>query len=312
MKIIKPKFWDLKETTLLSNLLLPFTLPLIINNYLLSFKKKRETKEIKTICLGNIYIGGTGKTPLTIKLDQILKELNFKTATIKKFYTDQVDEQKLLANKSKLYCHKNRFEALKNAIKDNVDVAIFDDGLQDRYLKYDISFVCFNDNNWIGNGRLIPSGPLREKLKSISKYDAIFLNSIEEKNFDIYEAIKKVSKSIKIFSTYYKPTNIHQFNIHDNYLAFSGIGNPSNFKTTLQKNKFKIIKEINYPDHYNYQKKDMEIIKKIAKSFNAKIITTEKDYVKIPKEYINDINFLEIELVIKEQDELISFIKSKI
>ena len=76
MKIIKPKFWDLKETTLLSNLLLPFTLPLIINNYLLSFKKKRETKEIKTICLGNIYIGGTGKTPLTIKLDQILKELN--------------------------------------------------------------------------------------------------------------------------------------------------------------------------------------------------------------------------------------------
>ena len=229
MKIIKPKFWDLKETTLLSNLLLPFTLPLIINNYLLIFKKKRETKEIKTICLGNIYIGGTGKTPLTIKLDQILKELNFKTATIKKFYSDQVDEQKLLANKSKLYCHKNRFEALKNAIKDNVDVAIFDDGLQDRYLKYDISFVCFNDNNWIGNGRLIPSGPLREKLKSISKYDAIFLNSIEEKNFDIYEAIKKVSKSIKIFSTYYKPTNIHQFNIHDNYLAFSGIGNPSNF-----------------------------------------------------------------------------------
>mgnify|MGYP003685635239 FL=1 len=102
-------------------------------------------------------------------MDQILKELNFKTATIKKFYTDQVDEQKLLANKSKLYCNRNRFEALKNAIKDNVDVAIFDDGLQDRYLKYDISFVCFNDNNWIGNGRLIPSGPLREKLKSISK-----------------------------------------------------------------------------------------------------------------------------------------------
>tara|TARA_B110000444_G_scaffold253567_1_gene284653 strand:- start:267 stop:1205 length:939 start_codon:yes stop_codon:yes gene_type:complete len=312
MKIRKPKFWDLKETNILSYLLLPFTLPLIINNYFLSFKKNRISKVIKTICLGNIYIGGTGKTPLAIKLDQILKGLNFKTATIKKFYSEQVDEQKLLASKSKLYCNTNRREALKHAIKDNVDIAIFDDGLQDRHLNYDISFVCFNDICWIGNGRLIPSGPLREKLKSILKYDAIFLNGNEEKNLDIYEAIKKVSKSIRIFNTYYKPTNIHKFNIKDNYLAFSGIGNPNSFKMTLLKNKFKIIKEMNYPDHYNYQKKDMEIIKKIAKQFNAKIITTEKDFVKIPQEYTDNINFLEIDLVIKEKDELISLIKSKI
>ena len=72
MKISKPKFWDFKKPNYLSYLLLPFTLPIILNNYVLSFKKKNNNENIKTICLGNIYVGGTAKTPLTIKLNQIL------------------------------------------------------------------------------------------------------------------------------------------------------------------------------------------------------------------------------------------------
>jgi len=238
MIISKPKFWDFKKPNYISYLLLPFTLLIIINNYFLSFKKKNN-KNIKTICLGNIYVGGTAKTPLTIKLNQILTQLNFKTATIKKFYKNQIDEQKLLAAKSKLYCKKNRIMALNDAIKDNIEIAIFDDGLQDSFLNYDLSFVCFNSTNWIGNGCLIPSGPLREKLKSILKYDAIFLNGNEEDNSHIKNSIKKISKDIKIFETYYKPVNVHKLNIEDNYLIFSGIGNPNSFKKTLLKNNFK-------------------------------------------------------------------------
>ena len=312
MKINKPKFWDLKKTTYLSKLLQPFTLPLIINNYFLSLNKKNKNKKIKTICLGNIYVGGTGKTPLTIKLNKILQGLNFKTATIKKFYKKQNDEQILLNNKTRLYCNKKRSEALNEAIKDGIEIAIFDDGLQDRSLKYDLSFVCFNNENWIGNGKLIPSGPLRENLKSILKYDAIFLNGNEEDNLDIKKSIKKISNNIKIFETLYKPTNVDKFNPNDNYLIFSAIGNPNTFRMTLLKNKIKIIKEIIFPDHYQYKKMDIEQIKHIALNLNLKIITTEKDFVKIPKKYSDDINFLEIDLIIKKQDELISFIKSQL
>ena len=312
MKISKPKFWDFKRPNYLSYLLLPFTIPIIINNYFLNFKKKLKNENIKTICLGNIYVGGTGKTPLTIKLNQILQKLNFKTASIKKFYENQIDEQNLLSAKTKLYCKKNRIAALNEAINDSIDIAIFDDGLQDNYLNYDLSFVCFNNDSWIGNGLLIPSGPLREKLKNITKYDAIFLNGNEEENLSIKYSIQKIKSDIKIFETYYKPTNIDKFNIEDNYLIFSGIGNPKSFKETLLKNKFKIIKEINFSDHHNYNKKDIKKIKKIASSLNAKIITTEKDYIKISQEDSDKINFLEIDIVIKEQNELISFIKSKI
>ena len=308
----KPKFWDFKKPNYISYLLLPFTLPIKLNNYFLSLKKSKKYKNIKTICLGNIYVGGTAKTPLTIKLSQILQKLNFKTATIKKFYKNQIDEQKLLSKKSNLYCKKNRVDALNEALKDNIDIAIFDDGLQDAFLNYDLSFVCFNNINWIGNGSLIPSGPLREKLTSIFKYDAIFLNGNEEDNSDIKDSIRKINKNIKIFETYYHPINVHKFDLEDNYLIFSGIGCPHSFKKTLLKNKFKIIKEIEFPDHYQYTKKDLEKIRSIAINLNAKIITTEKDYVKIPQTNLDKIYFLEIDLIIKKQDELVSFIKSKI
>ncbi len=309
---VKPKFWDLKKPNYLSYLLLPFTIPIILNNYFLSFKKKRNIGNIKTICLGNIYVGGTAKTPLTIKLNQILRKLNFKTASIKKFYKSQIDEQKLLADKSILYCNKNRKNALRDALNNNIDVAIFDDGLQDRYLTYDISFVCFSSANWIGNGFLIPSGPLREKLKSVQKYDAIFLTGNEENNSHIKDSLRKIDKGIKIFETYYKPTNINQFNNEDAYLIFSGIGDPDNFKKTLLKYKLNIVKEMKFSDHYQYKLKDLSKIKSIAAKLNAKIITTEKDFVKIPQGNRDKIKFLEIDLVIKKQDELISFIKSKI
>ena len=129
MKIKKPNFWDYKKPNFLSYLLLPFTLPVIISNFFLNNGSKVDkNSKIKNICIGNIYLGGTAKTPLSIKINQILKNLNYKSAIIKKFYIDQIDEQKLLSENSKLYCFKTRAEALIEAIKDENDIAIFDDG----------------------------------------------------------------------------------------------------------------------------------------------------------------------------------------
>tara|TARA_B100000795_G_scaffold254482_1_gene225430 strand:+ start:3884 stop:4822 length:939 start_codon:yes stop_codon:yes gene_type:complete len=312
MKLKKPSFWDYKKPSFISYLLLPFTLPLIINNFFLDFKPKKSNKEIKSICVGNLYVGGTAKTPLTIKINEILTKINLRTATIKKFYTDQIDEQKLLEKKTKLYCFKNRKKAIKEAIKDGVDVAIFDDGLQDLAIEYDLSFVCFNNLTWIGNGFLIPAGPMREKLKSLRKYDAVFLNGNGENVSRLKILIKKFNKKIKIFETYYKVKNINKFKKKEKYLIFSGIGNPESFKKTLTKNNFNIIEEVIFPDHYQYSASDINNIKKLAKELNAKIITTEKDYVKINSRDNKEINFLEIVLFLKKEKELINFIKKNI
>ena len=313
MKLKKPKFWDYQKPNFLSYILLPLTLPIIINNFFLDLKKniKKSTRP-KKICIGNIYIGGTAKTPLTIKIYQILNNLNIKTATIKKFYKNHYDEQRMLSEKTILYCEKTRISALDKAIQDKVDVAIFDDGLQDKTINYDLKIVCFNNIKWTGNGFLIPAGPLREKINSISKYDAAFLNGNEKNNSMLKLLLKKYNANIKIFESKYKAININQININEKYIIFSGIGNPENFKQTLVNNNIKITKEIIFPDHHNYTQKDIDYIRSKAIDHNSKILTTEKDYIKIKSFKSDDITYLKIELDIKNEDKLIDYLKTYI
>ena len=313
MKLNKPKFWDYQKPNFLSYILLPLTLPLIINNFFLNLKKNnKKSSKPKKICIGNIYIGGTAKTPLTIKIYQILNDLSIKTATIKKFYRDHYDEQKMLSEKTILYCEKTRLSALNKAIQSNVDVVIFDDGLQDKKINYDLKIVCFNSIKWIGNGFLIPAGPLREKIDSVSKYDLAFLNGNEKNNSTLKLLLKKYNTNIQIFESEYKPINIKQFNINDKYIIFSGIGNPENFKQTLVDNNIKITKEIIFPDHHNYTQKNIDYVRSEATNNNSKILTTEKDYMKIKLFKNDDIKYLKIELDIKNEDKLIEYLKTHI
>jgi len=310
MKLKKPKFWDYQHPNLLSYILLPLTFPLIINNFFLNLKKNtKKNDKPKKICIGNIYIGGTAKTPLTIKIYQILSKLNIKTGIIKKFYRNHYDEQEMLSEKTKLYCEKNRIQALTKAIKDNIDIAVFDDGLQDKSINYDLKIVCFNSIKGIGNGFLIPAGPLREKISSVSKYDAAFINGNEKDNIKLKSLLKKYNASIEIFESNYKAINIKELDINKEYLVFSGIGNPESFKQTLINNNIKIVKEIIFPDHYQYTQKDINHIRFQAKQLHLEILTTEKDYIKIKSNKNNDIKYLMVELDIRNEDKLMKYLR---
>ena len=310
MNIKKPKFWDFKKPNLISYLLIPFTIPLLINNFFLN-KKNKKIKEIKSICVGNIYIGGTGKTPSTIRLYEILRKIEPQICTGKKFYSNHEDEKIILEKKTNLICEDNREKIIQIAIKKKQKIIIFDDGLQDKKLDFDLKFVCFEAENWIGNGKLIPAGPLREKISSLKKYDAVFLKD-SELNKNVQEIIKNYNQNIEVFHTSYQIKNFRSFDLSKKFLVFSGIGNPKNFMNTLNKNNFKIIDQIIFSDHYNYKQEDIDFIKNRAKKINAEIITTEKDFVKISKFDNKNINLLEIELKIENEKKLINFIKKKI
>ena len=311
MKFKKPKFWDYKKPGLIAYFLIPLSFFGIIFNL---FKKKplKKYKKIKTICVGNIYLGGTGKTPISIKLNQLLKELNYKTAFIKKYYKDQIDEQKILKKNGKLFCKKNREESLNEAINSEIEICIFDDGLQDKKIKYNISFVCFNNQSLIGNGLLIPAGPLRENLKNLLNYDAIFLNGNNEDTSNFRNIIENINPNLKIFESFYEPTNIGELNKEDKYLVFSGIGNPDTFIKTLKNNGFNIIKNLDFPDHYNYSDNNIKYIKNLAKKLNAKILTTEKDFMRINKTISENISYLKIHLKVKNEISLINFLKERL
>ena len=309
MKIKKPYFWDLPKPNIISYFLIPFSILIIIRNFFLKFIKKKKSSNIKTICIGNIYIGGTGKTSLTIKVYEILNKLNKKIATVKKYYSDQKDEQYLLDEKTSLIISESRSKAIEQGIKENYKILIFDDGLQDAKIDYDLKFVCFKSKNWIGNGLYIPAGPLREKISSLKKFNAVFLNGNSDDLETIQYQIKKINPNIKIFITHYRISNINEYDLKSKYLIFSAIGDPLSFKNILIENNFDISKELIFGDHYNYDNKDIEKIQNIAKKNNLKIITTEKDYVKIPDKLKHNINYLSINLYIQNESELIELLK---
>ena len=304
----KPLFWDYKKPNLLSYFLLPLTLPIIIRNFFFTTLKKKKFPEIKTICVGNIYLGGTGKTPLCIKIYEILKEKNFNIATVKKFYKNQKDEQLLLQKKTTTIIANTRKEAVLESIKKKYAVLIFDDGLQDSQIDYDKKLVCFKSNNWVGNGQIIPAGPLREKISSLKRFDAIFLNGNKDNNKELKEKILRINSNIKIFQTSYKISDINKYDLNSEYLIFSGIGEPKDFKNLLIENGFKIKKEIIFSDHFEYTSKEINKILDLAKNENLKILTTEKDYMKLSQSLNKEISFLDIDLEIENQKELINFL----
>tara|TARA_B100000989_G_scaffold139420_1_gene103714 strand:+ start:925 stop:1857 length:933 start_codon:yes stop_codon:yes gene_type:complete len=310
MKFKKPNFWDLEKPNFIALVLLPFSYLIILYNFLT--RKKNKINNIKTICIGNIYLGGTGKTPLCIEMIKVLNSLNYKTCFIKKDYSDQLDEQKLLASKGKIFCEKKRIDAAKKAIDEEFDVAIFDDGLQDNKIEYDLNIVCFNEKTGVGNGLMLPSGPLRENLKNLNRYDAVFINgnNLNELNFE--KKIKENFPNLKLFKSTYIITNLDKLDTNEKYLAFAGIGNFNSFIDLLNKNNFKILKSLSYPDHYEYSEHDIKKIKEIALSEKLKIITTEKDYFRIQDKIRKEIEIIQIKLDIKNKDKFIDFIKKKL
>jgi len=303
MKLKKPKFWDYKKPSFFSYLLLPLsiTIGLIAK---INSKPKYPNSKIKTICVGNIYIGGTGKTSLTIKIKEILDKNNIKACFIKKFYPNQTDEQKLLSKNGAVFSNLKRITALDEAISEDFEVAIFDDGLQDNSIKYDMEIVCFNNLNWIGNGLTLPSGPLRESINNLKFYENVFLNGNEESLIAIKDQIKKINPNININSGKYTPLNIGEFDKDQNYLVFSGIGNHKTFVEMLKNNKLKIVSDLEYPDHYQYSKRDFDEIIINAKKFNAHIITTEKDYLRLENFNRNEILYVKSSLVISDEKSL--------
>ena len=309
MNLKKPKFWDYKKPNIYAYCLQPLAYILqIINSIKFLVKIKNQNLKIKTICIGNIYIGGTGKTSLSIKINEILNSNNIRSCFIKKFYDNQIDEKKLLEKRGKVFSSLKRIDAINQAEDEEFDVAILDDGLQDRTLKCDINFVCFNNQNWIGNGLTIPAGPLRESIKNLKRYHNIFINGNNKHLSDIKKDILKINPNINIHVGIYQPLNLHEFNKNDQYLVFSGIGNHQTFTSMIKENGLNISKDIEFPDHYKYTDSDIEQIIDQANALNSKIITTEKDYLRLENYKPKEIKFIKSTLRIIDEKKLISTI----
>ena len=309
MKLKKPKFWDSSRFSFWAILFFPISILFLLFSFINKYKISKKFP-IPIICVGNIYVGGTGKTPLASEIFKITKSLGKNPAFVKKYYDYLKDEITMLKKVGTTFVSKSRKEAIESLIKNKNDIAILDDGFQDYTIKKNFSVVCFNQKQWIGNGLVIPSGPLRERITAVNRSDCIVING--ERNIKIEDQIYNKNKNAKIFYSKYKPVDINRFKDKQIY-AFSGIGNPSNFFDLLKENNLNLIGTNSFPDHYHFTKSDLEIlIKKINSEKNQILLTTEKDYFRIHDNFKTHFQYLKIELEIENKDNFIELIKKNI
>ncbi len=303
MNLIKPKFWD-EKFSLLSLLLIPLSLIyqsiLIIKNLFI----KEKSFDIPIICVGNIYLGGTGKTPLSIEIFKILKENSKTPCIVKKYYKNQFDEHKLIDQITKsLVLGKTRLQAINFSKEKNFKSIILDDGYQDKSIKKNLNIICFNSSQSIGNNLVIPAGPLRESLKALDHSQIVVING--EKNIELEKKILFIKKEMNIYYSKYKPYNLEKFK-NLKLLAFAGIGNPENFFNLCKENNLDLRKTLSFPDHYNFKKKEIDKINDYAIQNDLSIITTHKDYLRIQDLGFKNINYLETALVIHQKEKFIN------
>ena len=307
MNFKKPKFWDQPIISFWSILLFPFSLVFLLTSSIIKIFKTQKKFSIPIICIGNIYVGGTGKTPLTSEIFKILMSSGKNPGFVKKSYSYLSDEITMLKKIGKVFYDKNRTHAIKKLISEGYDVAVLDDGFQDFTIKKDFSILCFNSKQLIGNGLVIPSGPLRENFNSILRANCIVING--DKNLEFENKIKKTfKKEIKIFYSKYKIKNMENLQ-NKEIIAFAGIGNPSNFFDLLKENNLNLKKTYSFPDHHFYSQKDFD---KIIGDNATKVVTTEKDYYRMNNEQKKNCYCVVVDLEIENKDEFINLIKSKL
>ena len=308
MKINKPFFWS-KPKNFITLILLPITFLVFMFLFLKKIINKAKKFNIPVLCVGNIYIGGTGKTPLSLLIAEELKSQGKKPVIVKKFYKGHKDEHLLIKKRGvPLILEKDRTDSLKLAEKE-FDLAILDDGFQDYKIIKDLNVLCFHSNQLIGNGYIFPSGPLRESLSAINRAQIVVING--EKNLTFENKLKKINSKVNIFYSKYKLTNQKDFN-NKKILAFAGIGNPENFFNLLIESGLNIKKTISFPDHYDFKKEEILEIIESAKKLNYTVLTTEKDFLRIKSFNFSEIYSCNIVLEISKKSELITLIQKNL
>jgi tetraacyldisaccharide 4'-kinase len=325
IKLLYPKFWQKKN--LLSYLLLPLSWLYRLAGLLRDVFAKNYKFPAFVVCVGNATVGGGGKTQIVAFLAQELQQLGYKVLLVTKAYGGNLrsakivsknddavevgDESILLAQYAQVLAAKSILAAAKiiNSMPE-IDVIIFDDGMQSPYFHKDYNILVCDAGRGVGNNMLLPAGPLRQKFSlAVKKADSVIVMGGLEGIIDQIFLQELQFSSKALFSAFMQAAQ-HQSAETDRYLAFCGIGNPERFYDLLQKSAFDVQETKSFPDHHYYSVDEIEDLKLNASKRGLKLVTTRKDYVKIADK--SDILCFDVSLKIDESEKLLSEIDEKI
>ena len=308
-----PKFW--KKATILSSILLPLSYLYRFGSIVRNIIAKPQKIQKPVICIGNITVGGAGKTPVALKIGNILNEIGIKFVYLGHGYKANIqnlvlvdnnkhkasevgDEALLLSDVSDTFISKNRLFAAKQIAKmPDEKLIVMDDGLQNPNIKKDFSILVIDGGFGFGNNLLFPAGPLRERIRNgVKKADLVICIGSDK-----YKATKRIKKKKRVIYANIEVINKNEFE-GKRLVAFCGIARPTKFFESLKKEKLKVIKTFDFPDHHNFMDKDLRKLIRFADKKDAQLITTKKDWVRIDAKFRDQIKYLDIDLDISKED----------
>jgi len=303
-----PAFWA--NRSLLSNLLLPVgELVGMLASLRAAFAHPKQIA-IPVICVGNLVVGGAGKTPIVLSLARLLKERGVKAHFLSRGYggrlkgphrvnknadraEDVGDEPLLLAGVAPTWVSLDRASGGHLAELSGAEVVLMDDGFQNFSMAKDLSILVIDSDYGFGNQRVMPAGPLRETVsRGCRRADLVVL--LGGDNQDIRS---KLPSGMPVLTCHLAVQKEFKGLQGKSVLAFAGIGRPEKFFSTLETLNCDVIRSISFPDHYAYTEEEIHDLQMEAESVSAVLVTTEKDKVRLPYSLQDSVEAIPIEVV---------------
>lgn len=320
-----PQFWEIQSHPL-STLLQPAAYFWEQAGKFRRHFTKSVTTPIPSLCIGNATIGGAGKTPTTIALAAMLKARGLAPAIGLRGYGSNTpigvtrvepsshevgtigDEALLLARTAPCYVGSDRFAISLAAQKDGATHILFDDGLQNPKIRYDLSLLVIDGSYGFGNGKIIPSGPLRENwIAAVERSNAYLIAGEDTKK--IVETISRLYPGKLRLTASLIPEIPQELRQFPSFYAFAGIGRPEKFFQTCENSGLLLAGHKKFPDHHVYAQHELEALQAEAHRCNARLLTTEKDFVRLPTNWQKQISSLPVKLQFNELDAVTMFLE---
>jgi len=305
-----PAFWE-RPSGIIADLLLPLGTAWDAVGRLRRALSSSYCPPVPVVCIGNLVVGGAGKTPVALALSAWLRERDIRVHVVIRGYGGQLrgpvrvdpsrhdaaavgDEALLLAAQAPCWVARDRIAGARAAVAAGARAVVLDDGFQDPAIAKTLALIVVDAGYGFGNGRVMPAGPLRENLRSgIARADAVVVLRAEAKATGTEQTCTAIGRPV-IRATL-APIAGERL-AGERLLAFAGIGRPEKFFATLRSLGAVLIGAQAFPDHHLFRAAEIDQLRRNAAHSGARLITTCKDIVRLSRELRAGIEVLEVEV----------------
>lgn len=319
----RPKWWDTPSAR--SRMALPASVLYGLGATLHRWFAMPKRASVPVISIGNIVAGGAGKTPSVMAITALLKAANFTPHILSRGYGANVakpmrvmpnvhsaaevgDEALLLARAAPTWVFQKRTESAAQAVREGADVLVCDDALQHHALRKDINLLVIEGPYGFGNGHLLPAGPLRESLRSALRrvHGVIFIGE------DVHLITPRIPISMPVFHADINVVGDTSFLYEKPLIAFAGIARPEKFFASINALHASTPRRYSFADHHPYSEGELKALLREAQAMDARLITTEKDWVRLPVWMRPHCHSLPIELRFRHPEKVTEFLLQKL